>query len=208
MAASNATKTPSVVDQSANSDLRRRLLGVATKLFAERGYGGTSMREIVAAAGCTKPALYYYFDGKEALFRAIIDAETATVLGVVQRMTDHAIPLRDRVAQGLVEYFQHVRKNQAALAVICRAYNQREHGQPEMDLVSLRRANLTLFRQLLASGVQAGEIAADIDLDDATTMLASYVEIAVMRLVFEGEQVSDERLVRIADLFFRGVRPR
>jgi hypothetical protein len=40
---------------------RERLLEAGIALFAEKGYASTSVREIVARAGVTKPVLYYYF---------------------------------------------------------------------------------------------------------------------------------------------------
>lgn len=45
----------------------------ASSLFASRGYDAVSVREIVEAAGVTKPSLYYYFNSKEGLARALID---------------------------------------------------------------------------------------------------------------------------------------
>ena len=52
---------------------RERLLETATGLFAEKGYAGTSVREIVEKAGVSKPVLYYYFKSKEGLFYAILE---------------------------------------------------------------------------------------------------------------------------------------
>ncbi|MGA2108093.1 MAG: TetR/AcrR family transcriptional regulator [Syntrophorhabdales bacterium] len=45
-----------------------RLLSVAREIFARKGYSGTSVREIVVAAGVTKPVLYYYFRNKERVY--------------------------------------------------------------------------------------------------------------------------------------------
>ncbi len=47
---------------------RLRLLASATELFNRKGYAATTVREIVAAAGVTKPVLYYYFRSKEGIF--------------------------------------------------------------------------------------------------------------------------------------------
>ena len=52
---------------------RQRLLETATELFAEKGYAGTSVREIVDRAGVSKPVLYYYFKSKEGLYYAILE---------------------------------------------------------------------------------------------------------------------------------------
>jgi AcrR family transcriptional regulator len=51
---------------------RERLCRTALRLFAERGYDGVSNREIVAACGLTKGAIYWYFESKEDLFRTIL----------------------------------------------------------------------------------------------------------------------------------------
>ena len=58
---------------AAQLNSRERLLETAIGMFAEKGYAGTSVREIVERAGVSKPVLYYYFQSKEGLFLAILD---------------------------------------------------------------------------------------------------------------------------------------
>ncbi|MDE2507967.1 MAG: TetR/AcrR family transcriptional regulator [Planctomycetota bacterium] len=53
-------------------DVARHIAREAARLFASRGYDATSVREIVEAAGVTKPTLYYYFGSKEGLARALL----------------------------------------------------------------------------------------------------------------------------------------
>lgn len=50
----------------------RHIARVAARLFAARGYDATSVREIVEAAGVTKPTLYYHFGSKEGLAQALV----------------------------------------------------------------------------------------------------------------------------------------
>jgi TetR/AcrR family transcriptional regulator len=57
-----------------DSGTRQHLLQAALKCFAHRGYAGTSVQEIVDAAGVSKPVLYYYFADKAHLFQALVDA--------------------------------------------------------------------------------------------------------------------------------------
>ncbi|HOH51706.1 MAG TPA: helix-turn-helix domain-containing protein, partial [Candidatus Hydrogenedentes bacterium] len=51
------------------NEAEARLLESALKIFSEKGYEGTSIREIIEGAGVTRPVLYYYFQNKEDLFR-------------------------------------------------------------------------------------------------------------------------------------------
>jgi AcrR family transcriptional regulator len=62
---------------------RDQLVEVATALFAEHGYEGTSIEAVLAAAGVSRGALYHHFAGKEALFKAVLSAimERAAVQG-------------------------------------------------------------------------------------------------------------------------------
>jgi AcrR family transcriptional regulator len=56
----------------AENAIAGKLLEAAVRLFAHKGYPATSTREIVEAAGVTKPMLYYYFQSKEGLLAAAI----------------------------------------------------------------------------------------------------------------------------------------
>src|SRR3954469_4278721 len=49
------------------------VLESAIKEFAQKGYSGTSVQDILEATGLSKPTLYYYFKSKAGLFRAIMD---------------------------------------------------------------------------------------------------------------------------------------
>ena len=51
---------------------RDRILDVAEALFAERGFAGTSMRDLASRAGLTPASFYNHFDGKEALYAAVL----------------------------------------------------------------------------------------------------------------------------------------
>ncbi|MGF7235697.1 MAG: TetR/AcrR family transcriptional regulator, partial [Frankia sp.] len=51
---------------------RDRILSVAGDLFAERGFAGTSVRDIAAALGVTKAALYYHFTSKDEILDAMM----------------------------------------------------------------------------------------------------------------------------------------
>lgn len=58
---------------------RQLLVAVARELFAERGYAGTSIEEIIRRAGVARGALYHHFPGKDALFRAVYDVVQADI---------------------------------------------------------------------------------------------------------------------------------
>jgi AcrR family transcriptional regulator len=58
---------------SAADDTRQRILDVAVDLFIERGYAGTSVRDISERLGMTKGSLYYHFASKDDLLAALVE---------------------------------------------------------------------------------------------------------------------------------------
>jgi AcrR family transcriptional regulator len=59
---------------------REQLLDVGRSLFAERGFEGTSIEEVAAQAGVSKPVVYEHFGGKEGLYAVVIDREMERLL--------------------------------------------------------------------------------------------------------------------------------
>ena len=58
---------------------RAHVVEVATRLFAEHGYDGTSIEAVQASAGVSRGSLYHHFPGKEALFWAVLEEVAARV---------------------------------------------------------------------------------------------------------------------------------
>src|SRR5258708_20232633 len=62
-----------VVELRRPTDTRDRVLQVAQALFAERGYRGTSLRDIAKRIGIKAPSLLHHFPSKQQLYLAVLD---------------------------------------------------------------------------------------------------------------------------------------
>ena len=62
-------------------DTRNKIQQIAMEEFAEKGFLGASLRQIVRKAGVTTGAFYGYFSSKEALFNAIVEPHAAALMG-------------------------------------------------------------------------------------------------------------------------------
>ena len=72
---------------------RQAILDAALTLFAERGFFGTSIRDIAGAVGITESAIYNYFPGKTELFEALFAAEQVSVMKMLSALKNE--PIRD-----------------------------------------------------------------------------------------------------------------
>jgi AcrR family transcriptional regulator len=86
-----------------------QLVSVAVTLFADRGFEGTSVEEIAAHAGVSKPVVYEHFGGKEGLYAVVVDREMRTLL---ERVTaalaseGHPRTVLERAALALLDYIE------------------------------------------------------------------------------------------------------
>ncbi|WP_028925902.1 TetR/AcrR family transcriptional regulator [Pseudonocardia acaciae] len=67
---------------------RERVLAHATRLFASRGYDGTSIGAVLRESNLSKGSLYHHFEGKEALFRAVFEEMQEQVGKEIQRAAE------------------------------------------------------------------------------------------------------------------------
>lgn len=73
---------------------REQLIAIATELFAEHGYEGTSIEAVLRAAQVSRGALYHHFDGKVDLFEAVFES---VELDVGRRMMEAVTGIDDPV---------------------------------------------------------------------------------------------------------------
>ncbi|MEU7134742.1 TetR/AcrR family transcriptional regulator [Streptomyces sp. NPDC046261] len=90
------------------AERREQLLDIGRTLFAERGFEGTSVEEIAAKAGVSKPVVYEHFGGKEGLYAVVVDREMRQLLDMVTGAltAGHPRELLEQAAFALLDYIE------------------------------------------------------------------------------------------------------
>jgi AcrR family transcriptional regulator len=95
---------------------RQAILDAALDLFGERGFFGTTLRDVASAVGVRESAIYNYFSSKEALFEALIDAEQDSkqerISAALDEPADDARTVLERLARRSLEDFASPRQRQ------------------------------------------------------------------------------------------------
>ena len=88
---------------------REQLLEVGRALFAQKGFDATSVEEIAAKAGVSKPVVYEHFGGKEGLYAVVVDREMSALLDAITgalASSGHPRDLLERAAFALLDYVE------------------------------------------------------------------------------------------------------
>jgi AcrR family transcriptional regulator len=104
--------------QEYSASTKKALVDVARRLFAERGYAGASLDEIVGGARVTKGALYHHFKGKQELFEAVFVAVETTAVERIRRAVRRSTDPWERAVSGLREFLAVTRDEEYRRVVI------------------------------------------------------------------------------------------
>jgi len=138
---------------------RQAILDAALELFADKGYFGTSLRDVASAVGVRESALYNYFKSKEALFDALILAHEhtktqrlASLAGEAPIVDAHA--LLERLALGSLETFLDPREQMLFRLLMSDGIRLARSGRFNLHerLGSGRERMLELIRRLMKEG--------------------------------------------------------
>jgi AcrR family transcriptional regulator len=96
--------------EASGSESAREILRVAARLFSGRGYDATSVREIVEAAGVTKPTLYYHFGSKEGLAQALLTRPMQRLIDEIRGILDRPGDAVQKLAEQIEIHFDFCRE--------------------------------------------------------------------------------------------------
>lgn len=89
---------------------REQLITIGRRLFAEKGFEGTTVEEIAATAEVSKPVIYEHFGGKEGLYAVVVDREIRALLSAITEALTapaHSRLLLERAALALLDYIEN-----------------------------------------------------------------------------------------------------
>lgn len=148
-----------VVDQAADaSGARRRIGEAATRLFSEKGYNGVSVREIVEAAGVTKPTLYYYYGNKEQLFERLIRESLEEFRHKLDWAVAQPGTVRERLVRTGEVFLDYARQNAHHCRLLYNVYFSSERNVIDFDFDSYYNRTMELIRHAFAEGIASNEI--------------------------------------------------
>lgn len=139
--------------------IRARILSEAARLFAQKGFADTSIRDITAAARVTAPMIYYYFGNKESLFRALLREPLELLHDRSKAIADGDLSFPQKLVELLTMHYEAIQQmpETARLFVMTQFGPDRERflGDSQQVFMEFRAR----FLRLIEEGQRCGELA-------------------------------------------------
>jgi TetR/AcrR family transcriptional regulator len=184
---------------------RERLLAAALELFTVRGYASTSVREIVAAAGVSKPALYYYFRSKEGIYLELLNNTYSIFREQIELLTSYRGSSRERIIHFCTGFFDSFLVHIDVARIIYSICFGPPQGAPSFPHERFFDEMLAIIREMVREGIAGGELK-KVDESDATWAIISGLNsVMEEQLCHTPPRIDRHGLVRMLNLIFSGI---
>jgi len=190
-----------------NTLARQRLLESALRLFTIKGYATTTVREIVAAAGVSKPVLYYYFGSKEGIYLELMQEPLGRFEAMLLEMFQETGGARERIVTLLDRIFQLVLTEVGVTRLMYAMYFGPPQGAPYFDFEAYHEKIVENVRFLVAQGIADGEFRPGNPDDMAWALVGVFTVAMEEQLCDRPPRLDRQGLLRILDLIMAGFVP-
>ncbi len=189
------------------NEAARLIARSAARLFARRGFEATSTREIVEAAGVTKPTLYYHFGSKEGLARSLLVEPLARLVGwlgeIVAEGADPALTL-ERV---LNAHFEYCREDPDRARFFFAAVFGPPEG-PSGSLLECCKEDIRDPTDAALRGCVAAGLVASGEFDAFATMFRGMLTVSIIDFLYHDKPLGEDRAGVLATALLRAFEGR
>ncbi|MGH3450474.1 MAG: TetR/AcrR family transcriptional regulator [Haloechinothrix sp.] len=198
----NAPRTPN------GSGRRAELLALACKLFAERGFKSTTVRDIADAAGILSGSLYHHFDSKESMADEILAGFLDELFGRYREIVAQRLGPRKTLEAIVVASFESIHKHHNAVAIYQSEARHLSQFPRFAYIDELNAEFRTLWTSILEEGVASGAFRSDIDVEVTYRFIRDTVWVAVRWYSPEGSLTADDVADQYLGILLDGIAAR
>src|SRR5262245_52625263 len=187
---------------------RDAVLESAIAAFARKGYAGTSVQDVLRATGLSKPTLYYYFESKAGLFRAILDFAYDECFRLMHESVTDVSECEQRLVGVATAIFQFAERHQNLTRLVFATVFAAPEEIPK-DCIDLtkRRRNFEFVHAITRAGQKDGVIDSGYDAEEVAHGIFGAISHQVRtHLLLQKGRLDRQRSERVVALFLNGAR--
>ena len=135
------------------SDKREHILLTAERLFGEKGFDGTSVRDIAQAAGVNLAMISYYFGSKEKLLEAMIQLRSEYTYGILEELNkDQSLSPWDKMDRLVDFYVDRILNNLPFHNIMYQEATAFRNEDIKEKIIAMKMRNLEQINKIITDG--------------------------------------------------------
>ncbi len=185
-----------------------KIIDTAIRSFSERGYAGTSMREIAEELNITKAALYYHFPGKEEIFNSCIRHSIESIVLNLEKLVEADMVFWDKLRFLIKSMLTFSDKNPHVFVFFRKLMTKNFDAEFDIEkLESFFNRQLVASRELIKQGIESGELRNDLPVNFLATAINGMIHHTSgpqMRIMAELNNSPEEHTENLITLIKEG----
>lgn len=162
------------------------ILDVAEKLFANKGFVGTSVRDIATKAEVNVAMISYYFGSKEKLLQSLLINRTEQSRVLLKGLKhDASMDPREKIKRIINFYVDHLLKNRRFHTIMSRQISLVQDKEIEALLVDMKKTNIAIIQDIIKEG-QKKKVFRKVDVPlTISSLLGTISQLSMSRPFYE-----------------------
>ena len=163
-----------------------QILEVAETLFAEKGFDGTSIRDISKVAKINVAMISYYFGSKERLLQSLIVYRTTDIKTQLEHLLEEDLEPIEKVNKLIEIYINRINNNKGIYRILHFELSSKKREQKLQAFTEFRKGNLKYLESIIEEGQRKGVFRKDIIIPLITpTILGTFFHFHMNKTYFE-----------------------
>jgi AcrR family transcriptional regulator len=163
-------------------DKKQQILEAATRLFAEKGFEGVSIRDLAAEAGINVAMVNYYFGSKEKLFEAVVEYRAEYLKSVLTSLSENkTLSGIEKMEAVIVSLVNRVMDNPSFHQLIHRELSIAERPELHERIINISVNNAMVIKKIITEGIKSGEFK-EVDAElTVTTLFGTSAQLLISK---------------------------
>jgi AcrR family transcriptional regulator len=168
------------------NDKKIQILDVAEKLFSDKGFEGTSIRDISKEAKINIAMISYYFGSKERLLEALILYKTSDIKLQLDNLLKENLEPLDKVNKLIEIYINRINCNRGIYRILHFELTSKKREQNLLAFTELKKGNLKSLETIIQEGQSKGVFRKDVIIPLITpTIMGTFFHFHMNKPFFE-----------------------
>ena len=168
------------------NDKKIQILNVAEKLFSEKGFEGTSIRDISKEAKINIAMVSYYFGSKERLLESLIFYRTSDLKNQLENLLHEDLEPIEKINKLIELYINRINSNRGIYRILHFEFTAKKRDQNLLAFSELKKGNLKSLEAIIQEGQNKGVFRKDVIIPLITpTILGTFFHFHMNKPFFE-----------------------
>lgn len=162
------------------------ILQVAEKLFAEKGFDGTSVRDISKEANTNIAMVSYYFGSKDKMLEALVLFRTDDLAIQIENLLKETLSPLDKIGRLVDLYISRINKNKDIYKIMHFELSSKKRILNFESFQQVKKRNSAVLKQIISEGQMSGIFNLEVNVDLlAPTILGTFFHFQMNRPYYE-----------------------